>query len=74
MISVALLLALFLVAMAAWDLWRPIRDRQWRVIVVYGVLWLVGSTLAIAEASGVELPSISRFLIRVTRPLSRWVP
>lgn len=70
----AALLAVALVAVAVWDLREAVSRRQWREVAVYLGLWLVGAVAAVAGAAGAELPSLSRLLVRLLAPVSRWMP
>lgn len=70
----AVVLAAALVAMAAWDLRGPVSRRRWKEVAVYAGLWLAGAAAAVAAAAGVELPSLSRLLVRLLRPVARWMP
>lgn len=60
--------------MAASDIRAFVRRREWGAAALSAALWALGTTLAVLGAAGVELPSLSRFFIRLTRPVSPWIP
>lgn len=69
-----MLLALVLVTVAVFDTWGLAARRQWPALTVSAGLWLVGIALAVSHAAGLPLPSLSRLLVDLLRPVSAWVP
>jgi hypothetical protein len=52
-----ILLILTLLVIPAFDTPRLVRERLWRELVVYFMLWTLGSFLAVAVVAGIELPN-----------------
>lgn len=70
----AVLLGIALVALAVPDLWSLIQARHWKGAALCAGLWAVGMTLALLGAAGVELPTLSRWIVQFVRPLGSWIP
>lgn len=52
-----LLVFLAFAAIAAIDLPAMIKSKQWRTLVMYGVIYLLVLTLGVLIASGIKIPS-----------------
>jgi hypothetical protein len=52
-----LLLVLAFLAMVAWEVPYLLREKLWRELTVFSVLWLLGFALSFLLTIGVELPS-----------------
>lgn len=72
--SAAVLLGLVLAALAVSDILAFAGRREWKAAALSTGLWAAGIFLAVLGAAGVELPSLSRWLIRLTRPIATWIP
>lgn len=62
------LVALACLAVAALDVPELRRQRRARPMVVYGVLWALALTAAVAQAQRVPLPSLNQLVTRIVAP------
>lgn len=70
----AVLLGLVLATLAVLDLLDFARRGEWKAAVLSTVLWAVGISAVVLKGAGVELPSLARWIVDLTRPVSSWIP
>lgn len=64
------LLVLVFVAMFAWQVPSLVRRRLWGELAAFTVLWMAAFSLAYLQAVGVKIPSLTRGVEILFRPVS----
>ncbi|NLZ38472.1 MAG: hypothetical protein GX893_02550 [Firmicutes bacterium] len=61
-----ILLVLALLSIAAFEMPRLIKNKWWRELVVFLILWLLASTLAVLQFLDIKIPAPMELLKKLT--------